>query len=141
MLDKRGGISLSETQAMVNSEEDSNLLNESIKCFLIEEEFVHSIKFSESEQKYESQFVFPPATKVKDLLSTFCNINAVKSTAKVITESFLEVNYNLDVSFCDTQDFKQSWRETKVPGQGCSQTKWEVVDGMGAQTRFGQKKK
>ena len=116
VLDKGGGISLSETQVMVNSEEDYNLLSESIKCFLKEEEFVHSIKFSESEQKYESQFVFPPATKVKDLLSTFCNINAVKSTAKVITESFLEVNYNLDVSFCDTQDFKQSWRETKVPG-------------------------
>ena len=25
--------------------------------------------------------------------------------------------------------------------QGCSQTKWEAVYGMGAQTRFGQKKK
>ena len=28
----------------------------------------------------------------------------------------LEVHYNLDANFCDTQDFKQPWRQTKVPG-------------------------
>ena len=30
-------------------------------------------------------------------------------------ESFLEVHYNLDDSFCDAKDLKQSWRQTKVP--------------------------
>ena len=36
-VDQGRGLSLLEIQVMVNSEEESNLLNEDIKCFLIEE--------------------------------------------------------------------------------------------------------
>ena len=61
VLDQRRALSLSEIQVRTNSEEESSLLNKDIKCFLIEE-FGHYIKFSESERKNESQFVFPGAT-------------------------------------------------------------------------------
>ena len=37
VLDKRIGLTLSEIQVMVNGEEESNLLNKDVKCFLIEE--------------------------------------------------------------------------------------------------------
>ena len=37
----------------------------------------------------------------------------MKSAAEVIKESLLEVNYNLDASFCDAQDFKQSLRQNE----------------------------
>lgn len=40
----------------------------------------------------------------------------VKSAAKVIKESLLEADQNLDDISCDAQDFKQSWGQTKVPG-------------------------
>ena len=49
VLDQGRGLSLSEIYVMVNNEEESNLLNEDVKCFLIEE-FGHNIKFSESEK-------------------------------------------------------------------------------------------
>ena len=98
---------------MVNNEEESNLLNEDVKCFLIEE-FGHNIKFSESEKKNESQFVFPASTKVEAVINSLLITNAAKNAAEVIQESLLEV-YNLDDSFCDAQDFKQSWRQTTVP--------------------------
>ena len=99
---------------MVNNEEESNLLNEDVKCFLIEE-FGHNIKFSESEKKNESQFVFSAATKVEAVINSLLITNAAKNAAEVIQESLLEV-YNLVDSFCDAQDFKQSWRQTTVPG-------------------------
>ena len=100
---------------MVNSKEVSDLLNEDVKCFLIEK-FGHNIKFSDSEKKNESQFVFPAAIKVEDVINSLLNINAVKRAAEVIKESLLEVDYNLDGSFCDAQDFKQFRRQTKIPG-------------------------
>ena len=61
VLDQRRALSLSEIQVRTNSEEESSLLNEDIKCFLMEE-FGHYIKFSESERENESQFVFAGAT-------------------------------------------------------------------------------
>ena len=44
----------------------------------------------------------------QDVINSVLNINAVKSAAEVIIGSMLEVGYNLDDSFCDTQDLKQS---------------------------------
>ena len=35
VLDQVRGLSLSEIQAMINSAEESNMLNEDVKCFLI----------------------------------------------------------------------------------------------------------
>ena len=61
VLDQRRALSLSEIQVRTNSEEESSLLNEDIKCFLMEE-FGHYIKFIESDRENESQFVFPVAT-------------------------------------------------------------------------------
>ena len=81
MLDQGKGFSLSEIQFMVNSEEESNSLNEDVKCILIEE-FGHNIKFSESERKNESQFVLLLAATVEDVI-----------------KSLLEVDYNLDGNF------------------------------------------
>ena len=60
VLDQRRGLPLSEIQVRINSEEEPNLLNEDVKCILVEE-FGHYIKFSESERENESQFVFPGA--------------------------------------------------------------------------------
>ena len=88
---------------MVNSEEESNLSNKHVRCFLVEE-FENNIKFSKSNRKNESQFVFPEATKVDDFINSLLNINAVKSAAEVIKESLLEVKHNLDGSFCETQN-------------------------------------
>ena len=39
-----------------------------VKCFLMEQ-FGHNIKFSELERKNESQFVFPVATKVENVIN------------------------------------------------------------------------
>ena len=61
VLDQRRGLPLSEIQVRINSQEEPNLLNEDVKCILIEE-FGHYIKFSESERENESQFVFAGAT-------------------------------------------------------------------------------
>ena len=58
---------------------------------------------------------FPWATKAEAVINSLVIINAVKSAVGVIKESLLEVDYNLDDSFCDAQDFKQSWRQTTVP--------------------------
>ena len=73
--DQGRGLSLSDIQVMVNGEEESNFLNEDIKCFLIEE-FGYNIKFSESERK-----------NVGDVINSLFNINAVKSGAELIKES------------------------------------------------------
>ena len=65
---------------MINSKEESN---KEVKCFLIEE-FEHDIKFCESERKNESQFVFPVATKVEDVINSLLQTNTVKSASEVI---------------------------------------------------------
>ena len=90
VLDQGRGSSLSEIQFIVKSEEESNLLSE---------EFRHSIKFSESERKNESQFVLPLAIKVEGVINSLHNIYALKSPAEVIKQSLLEFDYNLDGSF------------------------------------------
>ena len=61
MLYQGRGLPLLEIQVTINSDEESDLLNEVVKCFLIEE-FGHYIKFKESERENESQIVFPGAT-------------------------------------------------------------------------------
>ena len=114
MPDRGRGLSLSEIQIMVNGEEESNLLNKDVKCFLIKEHG-HNIKFNESVRKNASPFVFPAEAKVEYVINSLLNINAAKSAAEVIKESLLGVHCNLDDSFCGTQDLKQSWRQTKVP--------------------------
>ena len=67
-------------------------------------------KFSQSERTHESQFVFPAATRDEDVIDSLHNRNAVKSAVDVIKKSLLEVDYNLDDSFCDAQALKHSWR-------------------------------
>ena len=57
VLDQGKGLSLTEIRDMINNEEESNLLNKDIKCFLLEE-FGDNIKFCNPERKNESQFVF-----------------------------------------------------------------------------------
>ena len=52
------------------------------------------------------QFVFPVTTEVQDVINSLLKINAVKTAGEVIKESLLEADYNLDDSFCDTQDLK-----------------------------------
>ena len=85
---------------MINDEEESNLVNKDVKSFLIEQ-FGHNIKFSELERKNKSQFLFPVAIKVEDVINSLLNINAVESAAEVTEESRLEVEQNLDDSFYD----------------------------------------
>ena len=67
-------------------------------------------KFSQSQRKHESQFVFPAATRDEDVIDSPHNINAVKSAVDIIKKSLLEFDYNLDDSFCDAQALKHSWR-------------------------------
>ena len=57
VIDQGRGLSLSEIFDMINSKEDSNLLNKEVKCFLLEE-FGDCIKFCTPKRKNESQFVF-----------------------------------------------------------------------------------
>ena len=85
---------------MINDEEESNLVNKDAKSFLIEQ-FGHNIKFSESERKNKSQFLFLVAIKVEDVINSLLNINAVESVAEVTEESRLEIDQNLDDSFYD----------------------------------------
>ena len=114
VLNQGRGLSLSEIRDMVNSEENSNLVNKDIKCFLIEESG-EKIKFSESNKKNESHFVFSAEINIEDVINSLRNINVVKSAAKLIRKALLEVNFNLDDSFCDAHDLSQSWRKTKIP--------------------------
>ena len=74
------GLSLSEIQVMVNSEEESNLLNKDVKCFLMEE-FGPSNLVNKRGKMNHSLF-FPAATKVEDVINSFLNINAVKMQLK-----------------------------------------------------------
>ena len=118
VLDQGRGSSLSEIQFIVKSEEESNLLNEDVKCFLIEE-FRHNIKFSELERKNESQFVLLLAIKVEGVINSLHNIYALKSPAEVIKQSLLEFDYNLDGSFVThttLQTILESNESTWPPG-------------------------
>ena len=63
------------------------------------EEFGYNIKFSESERKNESQFAWPDAAELEDVIHSL--LNAVKSATEIIKKSLLEVHYNVDATYSD----------------------------------------
>ena len=99
---------------MINNEDESNLLNRDINCVLLDE-FGDNIKFCNPERKKESQFVFFSLIELEDVVNSLRRMNAVKSAAATIKEALLNVDFKLENRFCDAQEFKKSWKASKVP--------------------------
>ena len=51
---------------------------------------------------------------MQDVINFLQNIDAVKSAAIDIRKSLLDVNFELENSFCDAHQLKQSWKEMKI---------------------------
>ena len=107
-------MAISDIRDMINQENASDLTNKEIKSFLIDE-LGDTISFCQPERKNQSQFVFSSSIDVNHVVNSLRNLNVIKEAAITIRKSLLEVNFGLDDSFCDAQQLKQSWRETKIP--------------------------
>ena len=62
----------------------------------------------------DQSFAFSSSTEVQDVINFLQNIDAVKCAAIDIRKSLLDVNFELENSFCDAHQLKQSWKETKI---------------------------
>ena len=114
IIDQGRGFSLSDIMEMINQEDDADLKNNEIRGFLIEE-FADSISFCDPERKNQSLFAFSSLIEVQDVINSLRNIDVVKSAAIEIRKSLLDVNFGLENCFCDANQLKQSWNETKIP--------------------------
>ena len=114
VIDQGKGLAISDIRDMINQENASDLTNKEIKSFLIDE-LGDTILFCQPERKNQSQFVFSSSIDVNHVVNSLRNLNVIKEAAITIRKSPLEVNFGLDDSFCDAQQLKQSWRETKIP--------------------------
>ena len=112
IIDQGRVFSLPDLRDTIHQDDDVDLKNNEIKSFPIKE-FGDSISFWDPERKDQS-FAFSSSTEVQDVINFLQNIDAVKCAAIDIRKSLLDVNFELENSFCDAHQLKQSWKETKI---------------------------
>ena len=114
VLARGNGVSLSEIRDLIKSEEEIDLQNREVKMFL-EESFGNQIQFCDSDKKNQSSFVFSSSVDIKDEINVLRSIDAIKSAANIFQQSLYSVDFGLKDKFCDAEELKYAWRNTKVP--------------------------
>ena len=61
---------------------------------------------------YMFSFVFSSSVDIKDVINTFRSINKIKSAAKIIRQSLLQIDFGLQDKFCDAEELKFAWKHS-----------------------------
>ena len=113
VLARWNGVSLSEIRDLITSEEEIDLQNNEAKMFL-EESFGNQIQFCDSDKKNQSSFVFSSSVDIKDVINVLRSIDTIKWAANILQQSLFSVDFGLKDKFCDAEELKYGWRNTKV---------------------------
>ena len=116
VITRGNAITLSEIRDMINTNEDINIKNNEVKNFL-EEFFGDSIQFCESDRQNQSTMVYSSLLDITDVINTLRSLDGVKSTAQIIRDKFLNIDFGLQDKFCDAEELKLAWRTTKIPDE------------------------
>ena len=114
VLARGNGVSLSEMYDLIKSVENIDLQNSKVKMFL-EESFGNQIQFCDFNKKNQSSFVFSSSVDIKDVINVLRAIDTINSAAIILWQSLFSVDFGLKDKFCDTEELKYVWKNTKVP--------------------------
>ena len=56
-------------------------------------------------------------SRYQSVINTLCSINKIKSAAKIIRQSLLQIDFGLQDKFCHAEELKFAWKNTKIPDE------------------------
>ena len=80
----------------------TNIINPEVKNILTEH-FAERIQFFPSEQANESLFY-----------TFLCSLDTTKNVTEKLQKSFLEIDFDLNYTFCDGEDLLGSWNNSPL---------------------------
>ena len=95
-------------------EEGLEISNKQIRQYLADE-LGKSIQFCDSHRKNQSQFVFSSKLDIKDIVNILRSQDTMKDAAIKISQALLNMNFNLEHKFCDSEELENSWHNTNKP--------------------------
>ena len=116
VINHGNGISLSEIRELIQDNENITIHNKQIISAL-SEELGKSIQFCTPDRKNQSLFVYSSSVSTADIINTIRSLDTIKSAAKSIRTALKQVDFKLQDRFCDAEELKQSWLNTKIPDE------------------------
>ena len=113
IINYRNGIFLSEIR---EDNEKITIHKKQIK-FTLSEELGKSIQFCTPGRKNQSLFVYSSSVSTADIINTIRSLDTIKSGAKLTRTALKQVDFKLQDRFCDAEELKQSWLNTKIPDE------------------------
>lgn len=98
-----------------NESINGTLYNRDVKSFLLSH-YGDNIVIEKNERVYESEIVFSSSVRAGDIAIKLKNQNVYSECGKGMREDIKQqVDFNLEDSFCDSNDLKESWERTRMP--------------------------
>lgn len=111
------GFTMTEIREMMMTKDETlELYNRDVKKYLIDF-YGDKIQFCPSHKVNEPELCFSADITVEELAQKLRCQNVVRSAGEILRESLEKVNFNLDDSFCDGNELKDSWENTPIPDQ------------------------
>ena len=101
---------------MIQNDSNIKISNREVKQ-LLNKLFGNFIQFLDPERKIESLLVYPSEINAEDVTNTLRNTDIVSEAAKMIQNTLMNHTFNLDDTFCDTDDLKHPWYLIKIPDE------------------------
>lgn len=92
----------------------SNVTNKEVKV-LLTSHFGDRIRFSLPKQVNRSLLFFSVSVTSESLAETIRTTDPIRQCAALIRQSLMEVDFDLQDRFCDTNDLKRAWNTTTIP--------------------------
>ena len=61
--------------------------------------------------------MFSLLVDIKDVINVPRSVGTIKSAANILRQSLFSVDFGLKDKFCDAEELKYAWRNTKVPDE------------------------
>lgn len=109
------GYELSFVRDAMNKHlEVGRVTNREVKILLINH-FSDHISFSRSNQLNNSEFFFSKSVTTESMAETIRSTDPITQCAKIIRQSLLDVDFDLQDRFSDANDLKTSWNSVPIP--------------------------
>ena len=109
------GVELSYVRNCLNEKMNSDTItNKEVKLLLISH-FGDNIKFTLPKQKNRSMLFFSADVTQESLAEKIRAADPIQGCAKVIRQSLIAVDFDLQDRFCDANDLKRAWNCTAIP--------------------------
>ena len=114
-LDKGYGFTISYIRDQFNIQNENIKVNNKELKLLLSNYFGNSIKFSKPTEANKPLMFFSSSLQTEEVADVIRSCNPVTECALLLRESLKKLDFGLNDKFCDAQDMRNSWTESKIP--------------------------